>query len=191
MARRSKDFDFEGFAERVDKTLLHNHLHLLTGEITEENCTAAIKWILHENLSSRENKVLTLYINSTGGDLNEAFALIDIMRASKLPIRTVACGSICSAAFLIFACGTKGFRYVYRNTSSMCHQYSSDTMVGKHHELKSSVKELDLTNKRMTTLLTQVTGLDVKTVKSKFLPASDVWFRVEELIEHGIADEIL
>ena len=73
----------------------------------------------------------------------------------------------------------------------MCHQYSSDTMVGKHHELKSSVKELDLTNKRMTTLLTQVTGLDVKTVKSKFLPASDVWFRVEELIEHGIADEIL
>ena len=97
-------------------------------------------------------KTLTLYINSTGGSLNDSFALIDMMRNSKCPIRTVGIGSICSAAFMIFSSGSKGQRYIAKNTSIMCHQYSDD-IEGKHHDIKSRFKEIELTNTRMINIL--------------------------------------
>jgi len=176
--------------EKIDVGLLSNHTHFLTGEIEEEMVESAIKWIVYENLVDSPNKVLTMYINSEGGNLNDAFGLIDIMKTSKYPIRTIGLGTIASAAFLIFASGTKGQRYIAKNTSIMSHQYSTE-IYGKYHELKSFVKEKELNNKRMIDVLKDATGLDARTVRNKLLPAADVWLTAEELIQHGVADAFL
>ena len=175
--------------EKISMGLLNAHIHFLTGEIEEENIKSAIQWIVYENLNGNDNVPLSLYINSTGGDLNEAFGLIDIMRNSKRVIRTFGIGSVCSAAFLIFASGTKGHRYIATNTSIMCHQYASE-MNGKYHDMKAFVRESELTNTRMQTLLQDCTGLEPRSVKTKLLPPSDVWFTAEDLIELGVADII-
>ena len=175
--------------EKIGMGLLNAHIHFLTGEIEEENIKSAIQWIVYENLNGNDNSPLSLYINSTGGDLNEAFGLIDIMRNSKRVIRTFGIGSVCSAAFLIFASGTKGHRYIATNTSIMCHQYASE-MNGKYHDMKAFVRENELTNTRMQTVLQECTGLEPRSVKTKLLPPSDVWFTAEDLIELGVADII-
>jgi ATP-dependent Clp protease protease subunit len=187
-----KDFDLDVSAlEKIGLGLLNSHVHFLTGEIEEENIENAIKWIVYENLiCGNSPKTLTMYINSNGGDLNSAFALIDVMKQSKCPIRVVGLGSICSAAFMIFSSGTKGERYIANNTSIMCHQYS-DGMEGKHHDIKSRFKELELTNTRMIEVLKENTGLETRTIKSKLLCPTDVWLTAEELIELGIADNFL
>lgn len=88
--------------ERINVKLLDNHVHFLVGEIDEDNVNDCIRWITYENLDLKE-KTLTLYINSTGGDLYQAFALIDMMRSSNHPIRVFGIGAVMSAAFLIFA----------------------------------------------------------------------------------------
>ena len=119
----------------------------------------------------------------------DAFALIDIMKQSNYPIRTIGIGSIVSAAFLIFSCGTKGERIIAKNTSIMCHQYSGG-VYGKHHDIQANMKEMELTNKRMEDILVEVTGLDAKTIRTKLLPPSDVWMTPEELIKYGVADII-
>ena len=187
-----KDFDLDVSAlEKIGLGLLNSHVHFLTGEIEEENIEHAIKWIVYENLiCGNSPKTLTMYINSNGGDLNSAFALIDVMKQSKCPIRVIGLGSICSAAFMIFSSGTKGERYIANNTSIMCHQYS-DGMEGKHHDIKSRFKELELTNTRMIEVLKENTGLETRTIKSKLLCPTDVWLTAEELIELGIADNFL
>ena len=187
-----KDFDLDVSAlEKIGLGLLNSHVHFLTGEIEEENIENAIKWIVYENLiCGNSPKTLTMYINSNGGDLNSAFALIDVMKQSKCPIRVIGLGSICSAAFMIFSSGTKGERYIANNTSIMCHQYS-DGMEGKHHDIKSRFKELELTNTRMIEILKENTGLETRTIKSKLLCPTDVWLTAEELIELGIADNFL
>jgi ATP-dependent Clp protease protease subunit len=187
-----KDFDLDVSAlEKIGLGLLNSHVHFLTGEIEEENIENAIKWIVYENLiCGNSPKTLTMYINSNGGDLNSAFALIDVMKQSKCPIRVVGLGSICSAAFMIFSSGTKGERYIANNTSIMCHQYS-DGMEGKHHDIKSRFKELELTNTRMIEVLKENTGLETRTIKSKLLCPTDVWLTAEELIELGVADNFL
>jgi hypothetical protein len=49
---------------------------------------------------------------------------------------------------MIFSSGYKGKRYIAKNTSIMCHQYTGG-IEGKHHDIKSHFKELELTNTRV------------------------------------------
>lgn len=183
--KKIDDFNAE---DRVNLKLLENSVHFLQGEIDEETVGNCIKWITYENFDSRE-KVLTLYINSMGGDLYQAFALIDIMNQSNHPIRVIGIGSVMSAAFLIFAAGTNGQRYAAKNTSFMIHQYS-DNLSGKHHDLKATMRDGELCNQKMVDILRTATGLAPSKIKSKLLPASDVYLSAEEVIELGIADHI-
>jgi ATP-dependent Clp protease protease subunit len=177
-------------SDRLDLTLLENSIYFLTGEINEDNVLGCIKWIIFENIDVREKKKLTLYINSTGGDLYQAFALIDVMKKSHHPIAVIGLGSVMSSALLIFSAGTQGQRYASRNCSFMSHQYH-DTVIGKYHEHKSSMKEGDRCINRMIEILEEATGLTRAKIRSKLLSASDTYFDADQIVELGIADHIL
>jgi len=184
-----KKIDEFNAQDRINIKLLDNGVHFLLGEIEDVNISEAIKWIVYENLDKKQEKVLTLYINSSGGDLYQAFALIDVMRVSTHKIRTIGMGNIMSAAFLIFASGENGERYIAPNTGIMCHQFT-DGMDAKYHDIKAQMKESEYCNTRMVNILKEATGLDTRTVKNKLLPASDVYLTADELIELGVADHI-
>ena len=184
-----KKIDEFNAEDRIDLRLLENSTFYLNGDIDEDSVGAAIKWILYENLQG-EGRTLTLYINSTGGDLYQAFALIDVMRNSPHIIRTIGVGAVMSAAFLIFACGDKKHRYASSNTSFMCHQFSSSTDA-KYHDLKAEMKETELLNEKMINILVETTGLIKSRVKAKLLPASDVYLTAEEVLDFCIADHII
>ena len=184
-----KKIDEFNASDRIGIKLLENSVHFLTGEITEENVNECIKWLIYENLEAKE-KVLTLYVTSSGGDLYQAFALIDIMRNSKHVVRTVGIGSVMSAAFLIFTSGDHGERHIAANTGIMCHQFSGGTDA-KFHDLKAEMKENEMLNKKMVDILKNATGLAPSRIKTKLLPASDVYLTAQEAIELGIADHLI
>jgi ATP-dependent Clp protease protease subunit len=185
--RKLEDFNAE---DRIDLKLLENNTYFLNGEISEESVGSCAKWLICENLDVSKEKVLTLYINSTGGDLYQAFGLIDVMQASPHSVRCVGIGAVMSAAFLIFASGTHGERYAAKNTSFMCHQFS-ESMDNKYHDLKATMRENDSCNERMVSVLKTATGLAPSVIKKKLLPASDVYLTAEETVEIGVADHLL
>jgi len=185
-----KKFDEFNADDRVSIKLLENHTFYLSGEIDEDTVNDCIRWIIYENLDTAKEKVLTLYINSTGGDLYTAFALIDMIKSSRHPIRTIGIGAVMSAAFLIFACGTKNERYAAKNTSFMCHQFSTG-VEAKYHDIKAEMKENESLNNKMVLILKEATNLSPSVIKKKLLPASDVYLTAEEVVELGIADNIL
>ena len=76
--------DFIPAEDRINSGLLENHIHFLYGDIEESNTMDAMFWITYENLQPGDYP-LTLYINSDGGSLQDAFALIDVMRKSNKP----------------------------------------------------------------------------------------------------------
>lgn len=185
--RKLEDFNAE---DRIDLKLLENNTYFLNGEISEESVGACAKWLICENLDVTKEKILTLYINSTGGDLYQALGLIDVMQSSPHVVRCIGIGSVMSAAFLIFAAADRGQRYAAKNTSFMCHQFTSG-MDAKYHDLKAEMKETELLNDKMIGILKEATGLAPSVIKKKLLPPSDVYLTAQEVLDIGIADHIL
>ena len=165
-------------------------MYVFMGEITDDAIRPIIEWILVENhVVRKKKKELLLMICSEGGAMESAFALIDVMRNSSHNIRTVGIGSVISSAFLIFAAGDSGERYIGKNASCMMHQYSNE-FSGKYHDITAAKKETELNHTRMIALLSQFTSLDAETVKSTFLSPTDNWLTPEEMLNYGVADYI-
>lgn len=163
---------------------------VLMGEISNDSIKPVIEWILHENfVTKKKRKELLLMICSEGGDMSAAFALIDVMRSSNIAVKTVGLGQIGSAGLLIFLAGSPGRRILTPNTSILSHQFSwgSD---GKVHELFATMREFELTQKRMIQHYRDCTGLDDDTVRAKLLPPHDVWLDATQALELHICDTI-
>ena len=172
------------------KLLQDAGMYVFMGEVAEDTVKPIIEWILVENhVVKKKKKELLLMICSDGGSMENAFALIDVMKSSSIPVKTVGLGSIASCGLLIFLAGTKGRRVLTPNTSILSHQYSwgSD---GKHHELWAVTKEFGLAHERMVQHYQESTGLDEETIKTKLLPANDVYLSAEEALALGICDYI-
>ena len=99
MVKKSEELD----SEDSEKTTIYDHgIFIISNEITKDNTSDAIEFILEKNLSRKKDRLenLTIIINSEGGDLTGAFALIDIMQGSKIPVHTLGLGQISSAGLL-------------------------------------------------------------------------------------------
>jgi ATP-dependent Clp protease, protease subunit len=156
---------------------------------SREKVKPVIEFILEKNFSPKPPKYLTLMICSPGGALDAAFALIDIINGSNIPIHTVGLGQISSCGILTFMAGKKGHRILTPNTSILSHQWSWGRG-GKEHELFAVQKEFEMTRDRMIEHYKRCTGMTEKNIKQYLLPAHDVWLTAEEAVKYGIADEI-
>ena len=165
-------------------------MYVFMGDVDSENIKPIVEWILHENyVSKKKKKELLLMICSEGGDVGAAFALIDVMKSSNIFIKTVGLGQIASAGLLIFLAGSPGRRILTPNTSILSHQFSwgSD---GKAHELFATMKEFELTQKRMLLHYVECTGLDEEEIRRTLLPPHDVWLSAEEALALHVCDAI-
>lgn len=163
--------------------------YLLMEEVTLQSAKTLVEWIFEANFAEERPDLLNLIICSPGGDLNAAFAVIDTMRGSSIPIRTIGLGQIASAGLLIFASGSKGQRILTPNTSILSHQYSWGAF-GKEHELFATVKEFDLTTKRMIAHYKKCTGLTEVKIRETLLPPQDIWLSAEESKKLGLCDMV-
>ena len=179
----------QGHPDPATELFLRGH-HVFMAEVTQETMKPLIDWIIAENYN-RENKKkeLTLGICSPGGDLNACFALVDIMKGSKIPIRTIGMGMIASCGLLMFISGEKGRRVLTPNTSILSHQFSWGSF-GKEHELFAVVKEFDLTTRRMIDHYKKCTGLSEEDIRKYLLPPQDVWLSAKEAKKLGLCDSI-
>lgn len=152
-------------------------------------CKQAVEWIFEANFAEERPELLNLLITSPGGDLTAAFALIDVMRGSAIPVRTIGLGQVSSAGLLIFTSGSKGMRILTPNTSILSHQYSWGAF-GKEHELFATVKEFDLTTKRMIAHYKKCTGLTEEKIRETLLPPQDIWLSAAEAKNLGLCDMV-
>lgn len=166
--------------------------YYMADNFTYESTKPIVNWIMEKNLlpDSERPEKLVLVINSPGGSVHAAFALIDTMKGSAIPVHTVGLGLIASCGVLTFMAGTKGHRVLTPNTSILSHQYSWGSG-GKEHELFARVKEFELSTERMINHYKKCTGLSEKVIREVLLPAEDVWLSAEEAIKYKIADKIV
>ena len=165
-------------------------IYFLSGGFNSETAQNIVTWILEANFDpSSKFEYLTLIINSPGGEVNSAFAIIDAMEGSAIPVRTIGLGMVGSCGFLTFIAGAKGHRVLTPNTSILSHQWSWGDR-GKAHELFATVKEYELTQNRMMNHYVKHTGLSKAKIEEKLLPPHDVWLSAQEALDLGVCDEI-
>ena len=169
--------------------LYKSGIYLFMDNVNADSCKDAIEFILKQNAEKKRKKRLQFMIASPGGGMPECFALIDVMKGSKIPIHTVGLGLIASCGLLLFISGEQGHRILTPNTSILSHQFSWGNW-GKEHELFAQVKEFELSTKRMLEHYHKCTGLTEKQIREFLLPPEDVWLSAKEAKKLGICDHV-
>ena len=75
------------------------HYYFFTSEFDNSSSTDAIRFIMQRNLMKKKPKQMKMIINSPGGCVASAFALIDMMKGSKVPVYTYGLGEILLVAY--------------------------------------------------------------------------------------------
>jgi len=126
-----------------------------------------------------------LHINSYGGSLYNAYAVVDTIKNLRVPVYSVIDGCAASAGTIISVVCAK--RFIGENAYMLIHQLSS-RMWGKMNEIDDEYKHLtELMNQ-----LTQLYGKYAKIPKKELteLLKHDLWLAPQTCIKYGLVDDI-
>ena len=126
-----------------------------------------------------------LHINSYGGSVFAAFAAIDFIKQSEIPVYTIVEGATASAGTIMSVVGKK--RYMRPHASMLIHQLSS-WLGGKMTEIEDSFQNLEQMMDTIKSVYIKHTKLQGKELDD-FLK-HDVWWKVDKCISVGLIDEI-
>ena len=111
----------------VSSRLVKDRVLYLDCEIDQE-MTSQITSLLFLLDREDDNKKISLWINSPGGDAQGFFAIYDMINRIKAPVQTVCIGEACSASAILLASGTPGMRYAMPSSRVMIHQIQVENM---------------------------------------------------------------
>lgn len=141
------------------------------------------------NLLERDSKAtVTFKINSQGGSVYDAMAIIGRMRSSKCKIVTEGYGSVMSAATLILAAGDK--RRISELSWVMWHESSYD-VGGTHTQVKHFSQQVDREDKMWVQMMAKLTLATADFWQNKGQSGKDFYLNAKECLELGIVDEII
>lgn len=164
-------------------------LHLTT-EFNNKEIMPLIQAIIDYNMKpeDRRPEVISLYINSPGGEVSACLHLIDVMKQSKIPVHTYGMGLVASCAFLTLMAGKK--RFATQNTILMSHVYSTGFR-GKETDIDAFNHRSVLTTKMMMSHYKKCTGKTEKYIRQHLLPSHDVWLTAKQCVTHGVIDKVI
>jgi ATP-dependent protease ClpP protease subunit len=126
---------------------------------------------------------IILHINSFGGGVFAAFAAIDFIQQSRIPVHTVIEGATASAGTLMSIVGKK--RYIRPHASMLIHQLSG-WFGGKMTEIDDdyrNVKQMHESIKQLYVEHTHISGADLDE-----LLTHDVWWKADKCLAVGLVD---
>ena len=161
----------------------------MTGFINEEVANELIKQLMYLNQENPE-KGITLYINSSGGELVSGLAVYDCIRLMKAKVRTVCTGMAASIASIIFLAGDK--REMLPHTQIMIHDptFTKYDVGGKKPlELQMELKKIFQARDALCEVISERTGRSREEVYEK--TKTDSFFSVIEALEFGLATGVV
>ena len=165
----------------------------LNGHVCTMTVHPIVDFIVGANLSSGEEmdlNVINLFIDTEGGDLHSAMKLIDAIRMSEIPVRTIGWGRVASAGLIIFMTGHE--RFLSENCSILSHNatFNAESYSVRVNDL-SHQQEFKLIEGRIMRIYKECTGKDEKYIKKHLLRDNDVYMSAADAIEHGLGDGFL
>jgi len=157
----------------------------LTGEVDTEMFNLVDTGITE--LERYNKKQIVIRINSEGGSVNDALAVVGRIRAAKSKIITEAYGACMSAASLILASGHK------RRISEFClfmHHEFIYSAEGRHSDIKAEVKEGERQLQAWAQYMARFSNKPASFYLTEGLGKDSYWTPLE-VLEYGIVDEVI
>jgi ATP-dependent Clp protease protease subunit len=138
--------------------------------------------------AENEDRDISIYINSPGGDITALFAIYDTMKYVKNDITTFCYGQAASAAAVLLAGGAKGKRFSLPHSRILLHQPYGGAG-GQASDIEIQAKEI----LRMRDLLNEMLAYDTGQSIEKVAKDTDRDFilSAEEAREYGLIDEVI
>ncbi len=166
--------------------LLKDRIVFLGGPIDDNVANLTIAQLLF--LASEDpKKDIMLYINSPGGSVTSALAMLDTMAYIKPDVATICVGMAASAAAILLACGTKGKRFVLPNSEVMIHQPWGGAQ-GQATEIEITARHILATRERLNKILSKATGQPLSKIENDV--ERDYFMNAEEAKKYGMVDDI-
>lgn len=169
--------------------LLNERIVMLNDTVTNESASLIIAQMLFLEAED-SSKDIQFYINSPGGSVTDAFAILDTMNFIKCDVSTICLGMAASAASLLLTSGTMGKRFALRNSEIMIHQPSiSGGLQGQATDIKIYSDWMQRSKTRLNEIYSNRTGKSIDVIARDM--ERNYYMTAEEAKVYGIIDEIL
>ncbi len=177
--------------QQEDNFVITENTIQLVGEITPESVNDIIKFIVQANFPPQDMvpfNGINLIVNSRGGCLESTFAVISTIKASTVPVQTIAMGSCMSGGLMIAMSGDS--RLVDKHCSIMSHTLATGYPDhAKHADLKLWMADVKEHTNKLVQHYMEHTSLTEKKIRSKLLPENgDVYLSSEKAIKYNLFD---
>jgi ATP-dependent Clp protease, protease subunit len=166
--------------------LLKERIIFLGGPIDDHVANLIIAQLLFLE-SEDPKKDIQIYINSPGGSVTSALAMLDTMNYIKPDVATVCVGIAASAGAILLAAGTKGKRFALPNAEVMIHQPWGGAQ-GQATDIEITAKQIIKTRDRLNKILAKATGKPLATIEKDV--ERDYFMDAEDAKKYGIIDDI-
>lgn len=173
----------------IEDSLLKTREIFLTTEINSDSSADLLKQLIYLERVDDE-KPITLYISSPGGEVTSGLAVYDYIRMMKSKVITVCIGTAASMGAILFLAGDE--RKMLPHTKIMIHDpsYGNASMGGmKPLEIRDRLDGLMQSRKILAEIIAERSGMNLKKVYEK--TRRDSFLNAKEAIKIGIATEIL
>ena len=172
-------------------SLANKGVYILNQVIMDQSVAPVTEAIIKHNMDEKKLDHITLIVSSNGGDVEAAFGVIDVIKASRIPVHTVAMGKVKSAGLLIAMAGKKGHRSIMPNTAVLSHEFAVTKNGTRETEtdLKAASVMYSALGNRIDQYYEEQTELSAEIIK-KELRTGDRWLTAKQAIEYGLVDKI-
>lgn len=173
----------------IEDSLLKTREIFITTEINSDSSADLLKQLIYLERADEE-KPITLYISSPGGEVTSGLAVYDYIRMMKSKVITVCIGTAASMGAILFLAGDE--RKMLPHTKIMIHDpsYGNASMGGmKPLEIRDRLDGLMQSRKILAEIIAERSGMNLKKVYEK--TRRDSFLNAKEAIKIGIATEIL
>jgi len=177
------------FGERaydIYSRLLKDRIIFLGGPIEDYTANLIVAQLLFLE-SEDPKKDISFYINSPGGSVTAAMAMLDTMNHVKPDVATVCVGMAASAGAVLLAAGTKGKRSALPNAEVMIHQPWGGAQ-GQATDIEITAKQILKTRDKLNKILSKSTGKSLATIEKDV--DRDYFMSAEEAKKYGIVDNV-
>jgi len=173
----------------VYQKLSNDRILFLTSYLDDEVAADVVATLLLKDTEEPDQKI-TLFINSHGGDIRNAFMIYDVMTMIGAPIETVCIGAAMDEAAIILAGGTPGMRLATPHAiiaaTQLVHSFHMHTDLPGAQALFEQEKK---DNQRLMEILSKTTKKSLAQVKKDF--DRRVFFNAKSALKYGFVDKIV